>query len=70
MTEEEGVLRVELHNESPRASATLSWEIGSLTDGPDGYFCLFDEDGEERLLMRGEELLELQQQMRQAVLDR
>lgn len=39
---------------------TMDWSLDTITDGPDDRFIMLDEDGEPRLILHQDELLELQ----------
>ena len=46
-------------------STTLEWELPKMTDGPNGTFVFFDEDGKERLLLEAADLIQIKQQINQ-----
>jgi hypothetical protein len=65
----DGDLRLELHHDGRGGTTTLSWDLETLTDAPGEHFVALDSDGDGRLLLEAEELLEIQQQAEQQVMN-
>jgi hypothetical protein len=51
-------------------AVSKSFDLGEMTDTPNGRFCFFDDDGVPRAILRAEELAALQQSADEAVLNR
>ena len=57
--ETKGDMWLTLHVDGDNGHHKLSWVIDSFTDGPDNTFVMFDQNSEERLLIKMDELMEL-----------
>lgn len=60
MNSSEDDLRFELHLVSSRGESTMSWDLDTFTDTSSGKFIVFDEEGDPRLILDAEDLIEMQ----------
>lgn len=51
--------KIEVNDDGGSRDALLSWSIHHMTVGPEGRFLLFDDDGDPRLIVDGDELKQL-----------
>lgn len=55
--------------ETRAGEVTKTFDLQTMTDGPDGRFCFLDDDDEPRVILSAEELADLQQRADEKVLN-